>query len=388
MRLGIGKLASKLLIGIALLASASAQEKPTTGDAIAKLYAEAKAAQSNNDNQTAIAKYEQILSLSPRLAPVYNNLGILYIAEHDLPKAAAILEQGLKIDPHMKSATALLGLTLFQMAEFDRAEHYLRSAIRNDPKDVNSRTLLAKDLMNLHRDDDATSELRSVVAIDAGNQEAWYLLGKAYLGSSIKAMQKAGEIDPDSVLSHEMAGEVMESLKNTDGALVEYRKAIQMAPTRPGLHLHLADLLSEMGNWESARKEYLAELNNDPNNCTARWMAAHSLLENEGASDSASGELNESIQQCSGLTGARIDRAKVLTSQKNFDAALEDLLFARKTSPDDPTVHFLLAQVYRAQNRKTEAVGELGIYRRLKEAARDAEANRAKDVEKARSDLK
>lgn len=388
MCLRTGKFVCFLLIVVSPHYVISAEQNPQSDEAITKLYAEAKTAQSSGDNRTAILKYEQILKLSPRLAAVYNNLGILYLADHNPPKAEMILEQGLKIDPQMKSATVLLGLTLFQMSEFERAQPYLRAAVRSSPKDISSRMLLAKDLMNLHQDDAAIAELRAVVDLDSSNQEAWYLLGKAYLGDSIKAMQKAGEIDPNSVLSHEMAGEVMESLKNNDGALVEYHKAIQMAPTRPGLHLRLADLFSEMGNWEPARKEYLAELENDPNNCTARWMAAHSLLENGVSTDEALKELNQSLEQCSGLAGAHIDRAKELISRGDYDTALEDLLLVQKTSSDDPTVHFLLARVYQAQNRKPEAERELRIYKGLKEAARDAEANRAKDVEKAKTNLK
>lgn len=82
---------------------------------VQELYGEAKTAQSQGDLATAIAKYEEILRIAPRLGPAYNNLGALYFRQREYRKAAKVLEAGLKISPAMPSASALLGISLLSL---------------------------------------------------------------------------------------------------------------------------------------------------------------------------------------------------------------------------------------------------------------------------------
>src|SRR5256886_8163334 len=102
------------------------------------------------------------------------------------------------------------------------------------------------------------------------DQEVWYLLGGAYMKLAEQALGKLNEIDPNSVLMHEVSGEVMESMKNFDGALIEYKKAVEMAPQRPGTHYKLGSTYWSLSMWDAATQQFEAELANDPNNCTAQ----------------------------------------------------------------------------------------------------------------------
>src|SRR5713226_4741306 len=92
-----------------------AQADPAESDTrVQVLYTEAKAAQAHGDITGAVAKYQEIIRIAPRLAPAYNNLGGLYFRERQYQKAATVLEQGLKINPGMSSASALLGISLYE----------------------------------------------------------------------------------------------------------------------------------------------------------------------------------------------------------------------------------------------------------------------------------
>jgi tetratricopeptide (TPR) repeat protein len=127
-----------------------------------ELYAEAKAAQSRNDLATAIGKYQEILRLSPKLGPAYNNLGMLYFRQHEFRKAADVLEQGLKVDPSMTSASALLGISLYEVSDYARARPRLEAAVRANPNDNNARLFLVKDLTQLGDADAAAPELQQL----------------------------------------------------------------------------------------------------------------------------------------------------------------------------------------------------------------------------------
>src|SRR5437588_13115145 len=122
--------------------------------------------------------------------------------------------------------------------------------------------------------------------------------GKAYLHMSEDALAKINEIDPNSVVAHEIAGEIDASMHNYDLALVEYKKAIDMAPQQPGTHMHMGETYWSIGKWQSAQTEFKAELANDPNNCVARWKLANSMLEANESSDAALAELNTSLDKC------------------------------------------------------------------------------------------
>ena len=348
---------------------------------VAQLYSEAKAAQAQGDVAAAIQKYKAILKAAPRLAPAYNNLGLLYYKQADYAEAASVLEEGLRIDPRMTSASALLGTCLFALGQYDKAREPLEAALRGNPHDDQVELLLARTSIQLGDNSAAMHHLQALTTRNPGDQEAWYLLGKVYLQLSQQALAKVNEIDPNSVLSHMISGEIMESMKNYDGALVEFNKAAQIDPQHAGVQEHVGNVYWEKGDWDAARKAFLAELTHDPANCSSRWKAANCLLEQHSSPDKALDELNQAIQQCGALMQARVDRARALIQLGRPSEALPDLTAAEKETPEEPSIHFLLAQVYRAQHLTAESEREMKIFAELQQSASEKVSQRAADVE-------
>jgi tetratricopeptide (TPR) repeat protein len=370
-----------VLLYVVLTAAASAQSADDeVTPQVQNLYAQAKAAQQHGDEATAIQKYQAMLKLAPHLAPAYNNLGMLYFSQHDYPHAAQVLEQGLKLNPDMPTASAMLGLSYSQMGENEKAEPLLEAAVRANPNDDNAQMALAHTLINLKRYDEATPYLKSFLERNPKDQQAWYLLGKTYLQLSEDALGKINQIDPNSVTAHIIAGEIDESMRNYDGALVEYKKAVDLAPQQPGTHEHMGNTFWEIGKWESAETEFKAELANDPNNCTTRWKLANAMLEANAPAQDALTELNRVIDRCPTLMQARVDRARALLKLGKHDDALPDLLMAEKDSPNEPSIHFLLSSVYKAQGKTADAQQEMRTYGRLQREASEAVAGQASDA--------
>ncbi len=347
---------------------------------VQELYAQAKAAQQRGDNATAIQKYRAMLKLAPHLAPAYNNLGMLYFSQRDYSQAAQVLEQGLKVNPDMPTASAMLGLSYAQMGENEKAEPLLEAAVRANPNDDNTQMALARTLISLEKYDEATPYLRSFLERNPKDQQAWYLLGKTYLRLSEDALGKINQIDPNSATAHIVAGEIDESMHNYDGALVEYKKAIDIAPQQPGTHARMGNVFWLTSKWESAETEFKAELANDPTNCTARWKLANAMLEANAPAQDALTELNRAIEQCPTLMQARVDRARALVKLDKHNEALPDLLLAEKDSPNEPSIHFLLSSVYKAQGKTADAQQEMRTYGRLQREASEAVAGQASDA--------
>lgn len=345
--------------------------------AVQRLYSEATSAQSQGDTSTAITKYRTILRLAPRVAPAYNNLGMLYFNQRDYAKAAQVLEEGLRINADMPTAVAMLGLSYFELGENQKAEPLLERALRANPSDDNVELSLAHVLIALGKSPEAVQHLNSYLTRNPKDQEAWYLLGKTYLQMSEDALAKVNQIDPNSYVAHEVAGEIDESMKNYDGALLEFKKAVDLAPQQPGTHLRLGNVLWVMGKWQSAQDAFKAELTIAPTDCIARWKLANSILQANGPSSDALDNLNQSIERCPRLMQARVDRARALIKLNRQREALPDLLLAGKDNPDEPSIHFLLASVYRAEGRMDEAKEQLQMYAELQRKANAATAEMA-----------
>ena len=353
---------------------------------VEQLYGQAKAAEERNDNGTAIEKYQAILRLAPHLGAAYNNLGMLYFNEKDYADAAATLERGLKLHQKMPTASAMLGMSYYQLGENEKAEPLIRAALQANPKDDQADMALAQVLIRQRKFEDATQPLNDYLARNPKDQSAWYLLGKTYLQLSEDALGKINQIDPNSVVAHEITGEVDESMHNYDLALLEYKKAIDLAPQRPGVHMHMGNAYWLIGKWESARSEFKAELAVDPNNCTARWKMANAMLEANDSNEDALTELNQSVERCPSLMQARVDRGRALIRLGRQAEAFPDLEMAEKDSPSEPTIHFLLASVYRAQGKSADAQREMQEYGRLQREASEAVAGQASGANAIKND--
>src|SRR3569833_4371319 len=380
----ISPLFTVAFIAVALVLYAPSAAQAQGGDnevtpAVQRLYAEANAASQGGDDATAIEKYRSIIKLAPHLAAAYNNLGGLYFDQHDYAHAAEVLKRGLELNPNMPTAAAILGMSYVQLGENDKAEPLLRKALRANHKDDKVEMMLARLLINEKKMDEAAKYLNDFVVRNPSDQQAWYLLGKTYLQLSENALKKINEIDSDSVVAHEIAGEIDESMHNYDLALVEYKKAVDAAPDTPGTHMHMGDAYWYIGKWQSAQTEFRSELKNDPYNCMAHWKLANAILEANDSNEEALKEANASIERCPGLMQARVDRARALVRLGKQPEALPDLLMAEKDSPGEPSVHFLLANVYRSQGKSMDAQKEMQTYGRLQREASAAVAAQASD---------
>jgi predicted Zn-dependent protease len=363
----------------------AAQVKDEVTPAVQKLFVKAKAAQQQGDSATAIADYQETIKLAPHLAAAYHNLGMLYFNEHDYIHAEEILKRGVELDPDLPAGSAMLGICYFQFGENQKAEPLLRAALGAKPTDDNVEMILVNVLVKLSKYKDAAALLNDFLARNPKNQEGWYLLGKTYLQMSGDALAKVNEIDPDSVVAHEITGEIDESNHNYDNALLEYKKAIGMAPHEPGTHMHMANVYWLTGKWESAQTEFKAELANDPYNCTAHWKLGNAMLEASASNEDALAELNQAIHRCPMLTQAHVDRARVLIRMDKPSDAIPDLLMAEKDDPAEPRIHFLLASVYKTQGKTAEAQQEMHTYAELQREMSEAVAAQANGIKTIKS---
>jgi tetratricopeptide (TPR) repeat protein len=370
-----------ILVLAAMTRNSRAQSSSSELDPrVEQLYSEARAAEARGDLGQAITNYQSILKIAPSLATAYNNLGALYVRQREYPKAVDALEKALEINPKMPSASALLGISLYEIGDYGHARSHLEAALRAHPQDSNVESTLANDLIKLGEPESAATHLENIVHREPKNQDAWYQLGRVYMQLSQNALGRLQQIDPNSVLVHEVSGEIMEGMNNFDGAIIEYKKAVEMAPERPGTHYKLGNAYWSISQWDSATKEFQAELGNDPRSCDSYYKLGDIVLEQHGDPQAALDQLEKSLAICPNLTDAREDRARALLRMERYQQALPDLQAVSQATPDDANVHYLLAQVYRNLGRADQAQAEMQLFSKLEESTRARTAARAAQV--------
>ena len=377
-----------LAFACAFLAAHRAEAQMQTasrGARVQRLYGEAQADEARGDLAGAAKRYQEILRIAPRLGPAYNNLGAVYVKEREFPKAVAVLEKGLKIAPGMTSASALLGIALYAMREYAQARAPLEAALRANPDDNNAEFLLANDLIKLGDYGVAELHLRRLAQREPKNQRVWYLLGQVYTELAEESYQQVDTINPNSVLSHEIRGDVMSSMKNYQGALLQYKKAVELGPREPGTHYKLGNAYWNLNDWPAATEQFQAELLNDPANCEAWWKLGDILLQQHMDPQQALGDVNKGLTLCPGLSDARLDRARALLLLNRPAEALPDLRVAEKSTPDEPVVHFLLSQAYRRTGHMKQARAEMELFAKLEQSSRAKEVNQAQQMLKLRN---
>ncbi len=374
-------------VTLATVARAQRSAEPVSPE-VQHLYAQARDAQSHGDNQFAIARYTEIIRLAPRLAPAYNNLGMLFFNVNDFSRAAEVLRKGLSIDPQMTTAQTLLGLSDYRLGHFPEAKAELTKAVAADATNNDAELALAR--IEIAGNDLAvgTAHLRDYLERNPRDQASWYLLGKTYLKLSEESLAKVDQIDPDSSTAHIMAGEVDESMKNYDGALAEYTKAVAKDPDQPGLHYHLGNAFWLEEKYESAATEFRSELRIDPASCITQWKLGNSILgANQDAAD-ALPPLNAAVSICPDLMQARVDRANASLKLDQPQKALEDLRLAEQATPSEPSIHFLLSRAYKALGNNEEARSQLQLYAKLQRESSESTAQQARDVIRAKDGAK
>jgi tetratricopeptide (TPR) repeat protein len=213
-------------------------------------------------------------------------------ARGDLEKAITFYEQALKVKPEFPEAEFQRGNALASLGRLDEAEAAFRLAITQKKNWSLPHSALGALLMRLKRDADAEQSFRAALKIDANDSIALRLL------SEIRVR----------------AGDGKEALD-----LAKRATAIPEAPASAWVVLAVAERAN--GNAVAAKATLDRVLTDEPANVAA-------LLE----------------------------RADLLTDQKNFDPAIADLRAAAKAKPGEKTIMSRLAYVLQQAGRNEEAM--------------------------------
>jgi tetratricopeptide (TPR) repeat protein len=369
----VGSRLKILLLVVFLGISRCTFGQSTIEDRVQQHFTAAREAEKRGDLATAEKEYRAVLKLSPELAEVSSNLGLVYYLQRKDDEAIKVLQEALKRKPALVSANLFLGMTYARTNQYDKAVEPLKKAISLNPGEVRAYLNLGLSYTELGQDREAIKVLQSAADRWPADVEVLYNLGIVYTRLMTGAYKKMAQVDPDSHRVHQLLGASYEARRDTKKAMEEYKLAIQKKPDFAGLHYALGNIYWKEGDLPQAEKEFLAELKIAPENYLTTWKLGNIYLLNKQY-DLAFQYLEKAIQQRPDLGQAHRDLGKaLLQTDGDLARATAHLKKVTELAPEEPTTHYLLAQIYRKQGKRVEQANELALFEKLRRVQQDKE---------------
>jgi cytochrome c-type biogenesis protein CcmH/NrfG len=166
------------------------------------------------------------------------------------------------------------------------------------------------------------------------------------------------------VIAHE---EIKEG--NTNAAVVQFRKAIEIDPHLPRVHYELAELLNTSQDAAvklEAEKEYRAAVVENPGDEKAESRLGEIDARNGNASH-AFEEYSKAVELEPADADAKLGVAKMLIEMNQPDKAQAVLEDTVNLEPTNAIAHYRLGTIYRQKGRMADAKREVELYKKYKD---------------------
>lgn len=342
-----------------------------------------------NDRQTALALEQQgrnteaeiawraYLKVHPSSSEAYAHMGLLEARQEHYTNAIPFYRKALSLDSSIPGLRLNLGLAYFKAGEMKKAlqefSPLLGSAPQSSPDRQRLAILVGMSHYSLGQFAQAAVYLKQAVSRDPQNLELLMALAHSYLWSKqyqnvLDTYRVILQLNPESAEADMLAGEASDELKDTPGAIVQFRAAVKADPKLPDVHFGLGYLLWGQRKYTEAAPELQAELDNDPRHAQALTYLGDVEIHLD-RSDAAVPLLEKAISIDPKIELAHLDIGIIDATNGHIEDALREMKLAEKIAPDDVNVHWRLGRLYRSMGNRQAAAAELEKARTLTQAA-------------------
>jgi serine/threonine-protein kinase len=231
----------------------------------------------------AVRYYQAALSVRPRAAVVYINLGLTLALSGRPEEAIDHLQQAIRIDPQSSAAHNNLANVLQRQGRLAEAIDHYREALRIDPGSAGAFNNLGTALKQMGRPLEGMQQYRQALRIDPT-----FALAHRNLGSALYALGQVDEaIDHFRQYLRSNARDIgvlnnlalaLQSKGRTDEASGLLRRALQVDPHFAPTHNNLGIVLLEQGCPDEAIDHFRQAVRNDPKSAQAHGSLGGALL--------------------------------------------------------------------------------------------------------------
>ena len=337
----------------------------------------------------AAAAFEQLTKSSPRVAEAHFNLGLVREEQGKHEEAIASLQSALRLRPNLRGANLFLGIAEYRLNRFDEAVLSFRKEIVLSPSDPNAWMWLGVAQLAKNEPEGAAESLDKAAKLAPENVDILYHRGRAHFLVSNNSYEQMFKTDPGSWRVHQVLAQADAEAERHDGAIEEYKAAIDVVPNEPGLHEELGTEYWKAGKLPEAAVALRRELEIDPNNVLARYKFGVLEVERgEGAESKES--LEAALKQDPSLKDSAyyLGRAEMELGANDaaIDAFLHEIAAPNSTPGFVQQAWYQLGIIYRRLHRLGDAQKALATFQRLKDEETQRQQQRFQKIQKKREE--
>lgn len=347
------------------ISAQSASRNPTDGHSFCLAGDEAMTAaqwEAANDLYTRCLRSE-----SARFE-ILSNMGTAQSHLGRMEEAIKSYQQALALAPDNPRIDFNLAVAFVKAGNCNAAVDHL-SKLRQSAPDLRYEELLAFCYFHLGRYSLAARAAEKVKAIQPDDPANALILGSAYsrLGQYDMALplitltlKAAGSAE-----GHLIMGETLLGLRRYHPAVEELTQAAKLQPDLPGLNSALGVGDVGLGDSEGAIVEFNKALNRDPHDYQANYYLGR-LKRLDRDTEAAKKYLDAAIELRPGSPEVLFEIAAMSVTARHYSDAEPLLLKVIEQEPTHVEAHFLLAECYQKSGRSDDAARERGIFEKLK----------------------
>lgn len=317
----------------------------------------------------AIPEFRAIVALSPANVDARANLGVLLFFQGDYDKAVPQLEAALKLKPNLWKMQALLGMAQKRIGNTQMGVKNLEKAfpkLQEEEIQVESAMELVEVYSGVGDLEKAASVLATLRKQYPANVEVLYASYRIHSDIAAESMLNLSLVAPQSPRMYQLMAHELARHADNEGAIRNYRKAIELSPNTPGLHFELAEILnasSVAAEQEQAEAEYKASLEvNHFDEQSERRLG--DIAAKKGDEKAAVQHYSRALELQPNDPEALLGLAKTLTSTGETSRAQSLLEKAVQLDPTMAAAHYRLATLYQQERKTSNAKHELDEYKK------------------------
>ena len=314
-------------------------------------------------NVEAEAAWRVFLKTHPSNPEPYAHLGLLEARQEHYKEAAPLYRKALAMNPSMPGVRLNLGLALFKGGELKQAILEFKPLLKNQPpsspEGLRLNTLIGMAHYGLGEYAAAAPYLKQAAAQDAQNLPLRLALAHSCLWAKqyqcvLDTYHEVLTLNAESAEADMLVGEALDEMKDTTGAIEQFRAAVKANPKEPDAHYGLGYLLWIQKQYSEAMSEFQAELANNPNHVLAMLYLADTDIQTSQI-ENAGPLLEKVVKLNPALALGHLDLGIVLAQAGHKQEAVREMKDAARLDPNDVNVHWRLGRLYRSMDMKDEA---------------------------------
>ena len=349
----------------------------------------------------AAQQYQQLTTSDPADERAWYGLGKTYEA-----LAADSFSRLSKAAPESGYVLDLIGDTQLSRQRFRSAFFFYREAQKKTPELPGIRAGLARVYSNTQHPDWASDEQKSEQAALApdcrvapaecaffaknylsaaqsastpnASAAALFWATKAYNQLAVEAFDRLKQL-PESVQIHALKAQIFSDHKQTKEAADEWRAALKLAPDDEKLKRQLAAALFDAKDYQATVPMLTEQLASDPDSAELNYLLGASLFRTE-QTEKALPYLEKAVKENPKILPANAALGLALAGLSRSSEAIPYLKAALPLD-DDGSLHYSLAQAYRAAGDTQLATLEMQDYQKIQRQNQQINDQLAKEAE-------